>query len=208
MGSDRKSPRRPRRPSSFNSRSRVGSDIMATVTKLTETDVSIHAPAWGATVELMFDDDTSAVSIHAPAWGATYDIICIYVLLYVSIHAPAWGATRVLVLSEPKDGGFNSRSRVGSDRARGFTRQSNWKFQFTLPRGERHDRPGRVADGPAVSIHAPAWGATVSKYYIFMVYLSFNSRSRVGSDTSSNGTTSGRPRFQFTLPRGERLPST
>ena len=33
--------------------------------------VSIHAPAWGATVGIEADHGARQVSIHAPAWGAT-----------------------------------------------------------------------------------------------------------------------------------------
>ena len=33
--------------------------------------VSIHAPAWGATLEKMKNVNIVGVSIHAPAWGAT-----------------------------------------------------------------------------------------------------------------------------------------
>ena len=34
------------------------------------------------------------VSIHAPAWGATLPMgMMLLIPLYVSIHAPAWGAT-------------------------------------------------------------------------------------------------------------------
>jgi len=33
--------------------------------------VSIHAPAWGATQELLSKPEIIDVSIHAPAWGAT-----------------------------------------------------------------------------------------------------------------------------------------
>ncbi len=35
--------------------------------------VSIHAPAWGATVRLVLKEKFGKVSIHAPAWGATAD---------------------------------------------------------------------------------------------------------------------------------------
>jgi len=34
-------------------------------------DVSIHAPAWGATPQVPFLPPVEFVSIHAPAWGAT-----------------------------------------------------------------------------------------------------------------------------------------
>jgi len=33
--------------------------------------VSIHAPAWGATVYSVVTHNPLGVSIHAPAWGAT-----------------------------------------------------------------------------------------------------------------------------------------
>ena len=33
------------------------------------------------------------ISIHAPAWGATIDMLCKHLGAYISIHAPAWGAT-------------------------------------------------------------------------------------------------------------------
>ena len=77
---------------------------------------------------------------------------------------------------------FNSRSRGGSDHAspRGFA--SPRKFQFTLPRGERHGVPLAQARTVRVSIHAPAGGATKRTVH-----------------AGRNNT------FQFTLPRGERL---
>ena len=34
-----------------------------------------------------------AVSIHAPTWGATDEIIQVFAAMKVSIHAPTWGAT-------------------------------------------------------------------------------------------------------------------
>ena len=33
--------------------------------------ISIHAPAWGATAEMLHGLPQSSISIHAPAWGAT-----------------------------------------------------------------------------------------------------------------------------------------
>ena len=46
----------------------VDSDGLVTFSDL----VSIHAPAWGATLIILVRvDPSSFVSIHAPAWGAT-----------------------------------------------------------------------------------------------------------------------------------------
>ena len=55
--------------------------------------ISIHAPAWGATLEALGDKYYNLISIHAPAWGATTAGDNIYFALDISIHAPAWGAT-------------------------------------------------------------------------------------------------------------------
>ena len=99
----------------------------------------------------------------------------------VSIHAPAWGATRIT--------------------RRGIRKQ---RFQFTLPRGERLADNRNLRDELYVSIHAPAWGATALAAGEGDDRKSFNSRSRVGSDTSGRSDTAKPSKFQFTLPRGER----
>ena len=123
--------------------------------------VSIHAPAWGATIQPWMFGHGETVSIHAPAWGATYTTRACYGIkafqstpprggrrhsiprspgpCKVSIHAPAWGATGHRVV------------------LRGFLR---------------------------VSIHAPAWGATTYNHNIFFMALCFNPRPRVGGDGS------------------------
>ena len=54
-----------------------------------------------------------------------------------------------------------------------------------------------------ISIHAPAWGATIHKYDIMITLTDFNPRSRMGSDGFSFA---GKQLnlFQSTLPHGER----
>ena len=54
----------------FNPRTRMGCDIRDSHSCVS-TDVSIHAPAWGATIRSSVCRSRSPVSIHAPAWGAT-----------------------------------------------------------------------------------------------------------------------------------------
>ena len=121
----------------FNPRSRVGSDFAHlvnctnsclfqstlprgerhysdSITNVTNT-VSIHAPAWGATMDKYRYTLRTCVSIHAPAWGATSAISQNGLILNVSIHAPAWGATRYPDGFDPERSSFNPRSRVGSD---------------------------------------------------------------------------------------------
>src|SRR5947209_10369182 len=78
----------------------------------------------------------------------------------VSIHAPAWGATRAPLPSAASAGGFNPRSRVGSDALPLF--RGRWSLSFN-PRsrvGSDAVRRGVRTTRETVSIHAPAWGAT------------------------------------------------
>ena len=129
------------------------------------------------------------VSIRAPAWGATTIAACIKRPWVVSIRAPAWGATHKSSLLHTCFGCFNSRSRMGSDAFAARHLQGITAFQFALPHGERLVPSGSISgrtmfqfalphgerhpllivpqDKADVSIRAPAWGATaVQSYYI------------------------------------------
>ncbi len=79
----------------FNPRPRVGGDAILP-DLLRRPRVSIHAPAWGATVRTWPSRFDEHVSIHAPAWGATTMRLTVTGWQRVSIHAPAWGATLTL----------------------------------------------------------------------------------------------------------------
>ncbi len=125
---------------SFNPRARVGRDISRKFLVVRQV-VSIHAPAWGATVETLLSGHVRRVSIHAPRGarrpcgiGWKYDI--------VSIHAPAWGATGLLAKSRPQHHRFNPRARVGRDTPPYTTRATIVSFQSTRPRGARHFHRG------------------------------------------------------------------
>jgi len=54
----------------FNPRARMGRDDDL-VEIFEKSAVSIHAPAWGATLAGIRRRCGDGVSIHAPAWGAT-----------------------------------------------------------------------------------------------------------------------------------------
>ena len=99
--------------------------------------ISIHAPAWGATAFAFSCMIKPPISIHAPAWGATLDSLFGDIRLPISIHAPAWGATLAVQPCPFLPQNFNPRARVGRDR-------------------NVRKRP----EDTAISIHAPAWGAT------------------------------------------------
>ena len=55
----------------------------------------------------------------------------------ISIHTPAWGATPGCALVFNLSFYFNPHSRVGSDRCSWQNSGTIYKFQSTLPRGER-----------------------------------------------------------------------
>ena len=163
---------------SFNSRSRVGSDLTS-IYLGTWATVSIRAPAWGATIRVFEGLKNVAVSIRAPAWGATLQALIDVAKYAVSIRAPAWGATN-------KDD----------------TPKPAFAFQFALPRGERLKKLAKEAY-IYVSIRAPAWGAThlmtrTSARTQFQFALPRGERRCYPKARRCTAS------FQFALPRGER----
>ena len=76
----------------FNPRARMGRDLTRH-NKSTAILVSIHAPAWGATVSLI--DITSPTWFQSTRPHGARPVLWTNVStrIWVSIHAPAWGAT-------------------------------------------------------------------------------------------------------------------
>ncbi len=146
--------------SSFQSTRPRGARPLYVASLLTHLDVSIHAPAWGATLRRRRPRPRRRVSIHAPAWGATDKLGIEWLPFIVSIHAPAWGATALERSAVDNNGCFNPRARVGRDSAVPVPGSISYSFQSTRPRGARPLK--KIGDGifAIVSIHAPAWGAT------------------------------------------------
>ena len=77
------------------------------------------------------------ISIHAPAKGATWVQSIALKEEDISIHAPAKGATFPAVEKHLVSGNFNPRSREGSDLIGVIAAYINYTFQSTLPRRER-----------------------------------------------------------------------
>ena len=141
----------------------------------------------------------SQVSIHAPAWGATEFIrtnqrstIC----ADVSIHAPAWGATQQHALVGHHGRSFNPRPRVGGDRgaARPGPRVGGDPFvvQVSIHAPAWGATGAEIADR-RVEIHGGRRRPP-----------SFNPRPRVGGDAGGAPRVSKPARFQSTPPRGGR----
>ena len=163
----------------FNSRARMGRDSFDSGAK-EYREVSIHAPAWGATLIRCNGRRQFPVSIHAPAWGATSDNCSSVGRWRVSIHAPAWGAT-----VRPR----RQHLALG--------------VSIHAPAWGATVRPRRQHLALGVSIHAPAWGATSAgqkkstnelfqftrphgaRRVVCVIWPppgSFNSRARMGRD--------------------------
>ena len=150
---------------------------------MTDAEVSIHAPARGATLhQKTFEPHPYCFNSRAREGRDRFARIAEARILSVSIHAPARGATRGKLSDVLEVLSFNSRAREGRDsreafgcarsvkfqftRPRGARRKAHLRllqakrFQFTRPRGARHWR-NLTREIPAeVSIHAPARGAT------------------------------------------------
>ncbi len=65
------------------------------ISDLSPLQISIHAPAKGATLQIDKTLIKGEISIHAPAKGATYQTTTSSLMRgQISIHAPAKGATQ------------------------------------------------------------------------------------------------------------------
>ena len=171
---------------------------------MSRNPISIHAPAWGATCyrSMLIASDYIFQSTLPRGERLCVDVcqrnnidfnprsrvgsdmngVDYLADVRISIHAPAWGATCSVTLIPCMGIYFNPRSRVGSDLPNTAEQHQCARFQSTLPRGERLAKSGTRLTDTLISIHAPAWGATVLQ------------RPSTISLT-----------FQSTLPRGERL---
>ena len=123
--------------------------------------ISIHAPAWGATSLPTADDiKTAIISIHAPAWGATADTLSVTppCVKFQSTHPRGVRRTHL-----------TRRSRLRS------------KFQSTHPRGVRRRPAGFLRWGSDFNPRTRV-GCDNSWPGIGTLTVDFNPRTRVGCD--------------------------
>ncbi len=167
---------------SFNPRARVGRDPRSRTSAFLLSMFQSTRPRGARHTFLVILLIIWLVSIHAPAWGATHHQIY-HRVLFLCFN-PRARVGRDLENMKPIFScfGFNPRARVGRDtlvaavlasfsefqstRPRGARpfcaghELSASVFQSTRPRGARPDTLPAVRGKGAVSIHAPAWGAT------------------------------------------------
>ena len=186
----------------FNPRTHMGCD--GTVLRICfDTEVSIHAPTWGATLIDNLSKFYYDVSIHAPTWGATFaDNAQSYLIpcfnprthmgcdlalpfacfdVKVSIHAPTWGATRCLETVPPSLSSFNPRTHMGCDVLVHIHKLCLGRFQSTHPHGVRlRSAPGQAGDCQFQSTHPH--GVRPLSLINSSRGSSFNPRTHMGCD--------------------------
>ena len=143
------------------------------------------------------------VSIHAPARGATSQCRALSCCQSVSIHAPARGATRWPRCERRGNLRFNPRARAGRDCRTDKRSPAHFTFQSTRPRGARLDAGNPLKAYPSFQSTRPR-GARQVGWRTYAAVHGFNPRARVGRDAFIAGQMVSHPGFQSTRPRGAR----
>ena len=165
----------------FNPRSREGSDSVGSLMTQLASNVSIHAPARGATPTA---EETSPIQVQFQSTlprGERPDNVTFSQHINRFQSTLPRGERRRIYIPWKWLASFNPRSREGSDR-QGLG-GSIFKVRFNPRSREGSDRPNK---------HLPTFNS------------SFNPRSREGSDRWAATFVEVNLKFQSTLPRGER----
>ena len=163
-----------------NPRARVGHDFGGRFAT-SGLEISIRAPAWGATSEAQRRTLPERVSIRAPAWGAT----CI-----------VWMASTMLSFQSTRPRGARPSPRN--------VRPCPLLFQSTRPRGARPETGAGLCCGGGFNPRARV-GRDAGPSAPACRPARFNPRARVGRDLMAARNCSVSALFQSTRPRGARL---
>ena len=134
------------------------------------------------------------VSIHAPARGATLSYCEGVCNLRVSIHAPARGATREQHLRPDRRHRFNPRAREGRDPVLVLPSPCHRPFQSTRPRGARPASWVSTRDWKGFNPRARE-GRDLGTIRTTTGERGFNPRAREGRDPASAGSSRSRSSF-------------
>ena len=121
------------------------------------------------------------VSIHAPAGGATV-MSMESVKYYMFQSTRPQGARHQLKALVFNPIPFQSTRPQGARPQAAQAIMQDYLFQSTRPQGARLHHPIRLSRSIAVSIHAPAGGATLAQSAMVFGNRSFNPRARRGRD--------------------------
>ena len=162
----------------------------------------IHAPAWGATKRRERQHCARQVSIRAPGGRDTGrgSPDCRTACFTPRAHVGRDGRRRAF---RGRTARFNPRARVGRDQRQLEVAVEVPAVSIHAPAwGATPEAPRHVHD-LEVSIHAPAWGATASRPALMTISLFQSTRPR-GARHGSFYQTIRATEFQSTRPRGAR----
>ena len=169
----------------------MGGDASAAMYLASVCDVSIHAPAWGATWISLRNHQLLKFQSTPPHGGRRPCTSCKPPWCLFQSTPPHGGRHREAETSDPWDvfqstpphGGrpeiclspyfclsFNPRPRMGGDTIATLSMNQDNVFQSTPPHGGRLERRPHEDRALDVSIHAPAWGAT-KQYQIIDILI-------------------------------------
>ena len=144
----------------FNPRSREGSDVEHGHNLVTKDGFQSTLPRRERRKTKIFNYSIPRISIHAPAKGATPAEALLPAPLRHFNPRSREGSDASHLIKSLASSAFQStlpRRERRKDRVQGLFTHS---FQSTLPRRERQSRLGKTQGWIAISIHAPAKGAT------------------------------------------------
>ncbi len=121
----------------------------------------------------------------------------------VSIRAPARGATHPRNLPAPCRAGFDPRPRTGGDRRRPLINNRPTRFRSAPPHGGRLRTAAARVNDLAVSIRAPARGATISSFSPPM-HMTVSIRAPARGATMAPRVSGSWPEFRSAPPHGGR----
>ena len=189
---------------SFNPRARAGRDPYAALNAICHALFQPTRPRGARHLYRRVLNGQSIVSTHAPARGATSNVVNLFPRTKVSTHAPARGATTSPRMDRSINHMFQPTRPRGARRNVTITGSSPTVFQPTRPRGARRSdrclcsasrcfnpraRAGRDAENPPVMacqfVFQPTRprGARPAKFTCACARTgSFNPRARAGRD--------------------------
>ncbi len=140
-----------------------------------------RARGGGATSPCSLGSIGSQVSIHAPAGGATRQTQTASRLFTFQSTRPR-GARQTLSIRRRFLLAFQSTRPRGARHSPSRNFLPHLPFQSTRPRGARQMRNSAIDGVERVSIHAPAGGATKDFMRLLVTKSCFNPRARGGRD--------------------------
>ena len=168
------------RAGGFNPRARVGRDPSSNYAALLP-QVSIHAPAWGATPSTTRPAATSTFQSTRPRGARQMTVSILAAFTMFQSTRPRGARLRPADPTQPGARCFNPRARVGRDpAARPPSRRP--AVSIHAPAWGATPDWNRMVRLDMVSIHAPAWGATPMPRCCGSRRSCFNPRARVGRD--------------------------